>query len=74
VASHVADDDIVLALAWEGEYRAYPTRILDQHEIVNDVVAGTPIAITYCPLCGSGVGVRREIDGKVVEFGVSGVL
>ena len=73
-AGHVADDDIVLALAWKGEYRAYPTRILDQHEIVNDVVAGTPIAITYCPLCGSGVGVRREIDGKVVEFGVSGVL
>ena len=73
-ATHVSDDDIVLALSWKGQYRAYPTRILDQHEIVNDVVAETPIAITYCPLCGSGVGVIREVDGKVTEFGVSGVL
>ena len=73
-ASHVSDDDIVLALSWKGQFRAYPTRILDQHEIVNDVVADTPIAITYCPLCGSGVGVIREVDGKVTEFGVSGVL
>ena len=73
-ATHVSDDDIVLALSWRGQYRAYPTRILDQHEIVNDVVAETPIAITYCPLCGSGVGVIREVDGKVTEFGVSGVL
>ena len=36
-ASHVDDDDIVLALSWRGEYRAYPSRILAQHEIVNDV-------------------------------------
>ena len=73
-ASHVADDDIVLALAWRGEYRAYPARILDQHEIVNDVIADTPIAVTYCPLCGSAIGVLREINGQVTEFGVSGVL
>jgi len=73
-ADHVTDDDIVLALSWDGQFRAYPTRILDQHEIVNDVVADTPIAITYCPLCGSGVGIVREVDGQVTEFGVSGVL
>ncbi len=73
-ASHVADGDIVLALSWGGEYRAYPAKILDQHEIVNDVVGGIPIAITYCPLCGSAVGVLREINGQVTEFGVSGVL
>ena len=73
-ARYIADDDIVLAVSWEDEYRAYPTRILDQHEIVNDVIAGTPIAITYCPLCGSGVGIIREVDGQVTEFGVSGLL
>jgi Protein of unknown function (DUF3179) len=73
-ASHISDNDIVLALSWKGQFRAYPTRILDQHEIVNDVVAATPIAITYCPLCGSGVGVIRIVDGQVTEFGVSGVL
>ena len=73
-ADHVADNDVVLALSWKGEYRAYPAKILDQHEIVNDVVAETPIAITYCPLCGSAVGVLREINGQTTEFGVSGVL
>ncbi|NOX67646.1 MAG: DUF3179 domain-containing protein [Gammaproteobacteria bacterium] len=73
-ASHLTDNDIVLALSWQGEYRAYPSRILDQHEIVNDVVGGTPIAVTYCPLCGSAVGVLRKINGQVTEFGVSGLL
>jgi len=73
-ASYLADDDVVLALSWKGEYRAYPSRILDQHEIVNDVVGGTPIAITFCPLCGSAVGVLRKINGQVTEFGVSGML
>jgi hypothetical protein len=73
-ASHVNDDDVVLAIVWQGEHRAYPSSILDRHEIVNDTIAGTPIAITWCPLCGSGVGIRREVDGKVTEFGVSGLL
>lgn len=73
-ASHVTDDDVVLALSLKGYHRAWPARILDQHEIVNDLIAGMPIAITWCPLCGSAVGVVREIDGQVTEFGVSGVL
>ena len=73
-AGHVAGDDIVLALTWKGERRAYPAKIIDHHEIVNDVVADTPIAITWCPLCGSAVGVLREIEGQVTEFGVAGLL
>lgn len=73
-ADHVADDAIVIAISYGGEHRAYPARILDHHEIVNDTIADTPIAITWCPLCGSAVGIRREIGGEVTEFGVSGVL
>ncbi len=73
-AEFLADDDVVIALSWEGEHRAYPARILDHHEIVNDTIAGTALAITWCPLCGSAVGVHREIDGQVTEFGVSGLL
>ncbi|GMR17211.1 MAG: hypothetical protein BMS9Abin32_276 [Gammaproteobacteria bacterium] len=73
-ATHMADDDIVLTLSWQGQYRAYPARILDHHEIVNDVIAGTPIAITWCPLCGSAIGVLRNIGGEVTDFGVSGLL
>ena len=39
-ASHVADDAIVITLSYKGKYRAYPARILDHHEIVNDAIAG----------------------------------
>ena len=70
----LSDDDIVVTLSYEGEYRAYPTRILDHHEIVNDTIAGTPLAITWCPLCGSAVGIHRQVGDSVTEFGVSGVL
>jgi hypothetical protein len=73
-ADHVGDQDVVIAISWQGEFRAYPARILDHHEIVNDTIAGTPIAITWCPLCGSAVGIHREIGGRATEFGVSGVL
>jgi len=73
-AGHVADDDMVIALSLHGESRAWPARILDRHEIVNDTIGGVPIAITWCPLCGSAVGIEREVDGEVTEFGVSGVL
>ena len=73
-ANHVADDAIVIAISYKGEHLAYPARILDHHEIVNDTIAGDPIAITWCPLCGSAVGIRRMVGGKLTEFGVSGVL
>lgn len=73
-ATHVADDDLVITLSYKGEHRAYPSRILDHHEIVNDTIAGDPLAITWCPLCGSAVGIERTVGGTVTEFGVSGVL
>lgn len=73
-ADFLADDDIVLAISVDGVHRAYPTSILSRHEIVNDTIAGQPIAITYCPLCGSGAAFSRRIDGEVTTFGVSGVL
>lgn len=73
-AAFLVDDDIVVTISYNGEYRAYPTKILDHHEIVNDTIGGDPIAITWCPLCGSAVGIDRRVGNKVTEFGVSGVL
>ncbi len=52
----------------------YPYNILVWHEIVNDEIDGVPIAVTFCPLCGSGIVYRSEIDGEQHEFGVSGML
>ena len=73
-ANYLAGDDLVLSLEYRGHQRAYPIRFLDRHEIVNDEFDGVPVAITYCPLCGSGLAFLRTIDGQVVEFGVSGLL
>lgn len=70
----LADDELVLALEINGDARAYPAKILNYHEIVNDYIGGEPVAVTFCPLCGSGVAFDRRIDGEEVSFGVSGVL
>jgi len=70
----IADEDLILAVSHNGDTRAYAANILNSHEIVNDVIGGRPIAVTWCPLCGSGTAFDRSVDGKVVEFGVSGVL
>ena len=56
------------------EPRAYPIRYLMFHEIVNDVVGGIPVAVTYCPLCNSGMTFDRRVKGRVLSFGVSGKL
>ncbi len=54
--------------------RAYPLQILTWHEIVNDVVGGTPVAVTFCPLCNSSIVFDRAVLGETLRFGVSGNL
>jgi len=54
--------------------RAYPIRYLMWHEIVNDTVGGIPVAVTYCPLCNSGMTFDRRVQDRVLSFGVSGKL
>ena len=51
-----------------------PTISLSTTKIVNDDINGTKISATFCPLCGSGIVFNREIDGRQLEFGVSGFL
>jgi len=64
----------VISLNVAGDARAYPLRILMWHEIVNDTVGGVPLAITYCPLCNSGLVFKRSVGGKVLDFGTTGRL
>jgi len=64
----------VIGINYNGDVRAYPLQILVWHEIVNDVVGGTPMAITYCPLCFSTAAYVRVINGTPVQFGTSGKL
>jgi len=70
----MSDSDTVIGLEINGEAKAYPSFILVWHEIVNDNVGGTPVAVTYCPLCYTNQVFERVIDGQEVEFGTSGKL
>lgn len=69
-----ADDDLVMAIAFDGVKRAYPIYILNAHEVVNDQIGELAFAVTWCPLCGSGLVFDRRLDGKPVKLGVSGLL
>ena len=73
-AEFLSDVDPVLAVEVDGEARAYPLQILIWHEIVNDVIAGKPVAVTYCPLCNSSLVFERTVGTAVLDFGVSGFL
>jgi hypothetical protein len=67
-------EDLVSVLENDGVIKAYPHRILDWHEIVNDRVNQVDVAITYCPLTGTTLAWDRNIDGETTTFGVSGLL
>jgi protein-disulfide isomerase len=64
----------VISVEIDGTARAYPLAILIAHEIVNDVIGETPIAVTYCPLCNSAIVFDRRMDGGTLRMGVSGLL
>ena len=64
----------ILGVVMNGEARAYPLPILWYHEIINDVLGGVPIAVSYCPLTGSGLVYDPVIDDQHLNFGVSGLL
>ena len=72
--NHMQDDDLILGIQIGNEVRGYTHPVLDWHEIINDEINGVPVAITYCPLTGTGIGWDRTIDGSVTTFGVSGLL
>lgn len=70
----LGDEEPVIRLAVGETVRAYPLRIMMWHEIVNDVIAGKPLTITYCPLCNSAIVFERTVDGRVLDFGTTGKL
>ncbi|UCH26866.1 MAG: DUF3179 domain-containing protein, partial [Trueperaceae bacterium] len=60
-AAWLGENEPVIAFTAGGETRAYPLQILTWHEIVNDVVGGVPVAVTFCPLCNSALAFDRRI-------------
>jgi len=72
--SGLAPVEPVLALVIGDDARAYPLRVMIWHEIVNDVVAGIPVTVTYCPLCNTGIVFDRRLDNRTLDFGTTGKL
>jgi hypothetical protein len=68
-----AQEPVVLVQAGD-DARAYPLQILTWHEIVNDIVGGQPLTVTFCPLCNTAIAFERTLDGRVLDFGTTGRL
>jgi hypothetical protein len=74
-ASYLLPEEPVFGVAINGDARAYPLRILDWHEMANDVVGGVPMSLAYCTLCGAAIAYDgRTSDGRTFTFGSSGFL
>lgn len=75
-ADYLDPDDLVFGIEIDGDARAYPLRILDWHEVVNDVIGEVPVMLAHCPLCGTAVLYDTAVDGldTPLEFGNSGLV
>ncbi|MBI3413482.1 MAG: DUF3179 domain-containing protein [Candidatus Aenigmarchaeota archaeon] len=65
--------DIVFGINYKGVQKAFPRKMLVWHEIVNDVIKGEKISVTYCPLTGTSIGLKGA-NNSGVDFGTSGKL
>ena len=73
-AGFLKESDDVIGVRIGNEARAYPIKILNWHEVVNDTVNGVPIVVTFWPLTQTGVVYSRNVNDEKLTFGVSGRL
>ena len=67
-------DELVIGLSINGDVRAYPTGILFSRELVNDVVGGVPVLVSWCPRCYAALVHERRVNGTAAVFGNQGAL
>lgn len=72
--SDLGNKEPVISLEINGEAKAYPLRVLMWHEIANDTLGDVPVTVTYCPLCNASIVFDRRVNGRILDFGVSGKL
>ena len=73
-ATFLDSNDKVIGVVIQGRARAYPIKILNWHEVVDDSITGIPLAVTFCPLVQGAAVYSREAGGKTLTLGVSGKL
>lgn len=76
-ADFLSDDDYVLGMTINGESRAYPTRFVWFHHVLNDKVgnvgAETFFAVSYCSVCNTGIAFDPTVKGKPVRLDFFGL-
>lgn len=70
----LVDPDRVVGVVVNGEARAYPLRLLAWHEVVNDVVGGAPIVVTWGALADAVRVFDRRVGARTLRFAASGLL
>lgn len=73
-AGFMRGDEYVIGITDGTTTKAYSALHLNAHEIVNDTLGGRAIAVTWCPLCYTGIVYDRVVEGRTLSFGVSGLL
>jgi hypothetical protein len=73
-AGFLKDNDVVVSVTFDNATRAYPFLILNWHEVVNDNIGETYFSVSYCPLCATAFVIDRKVNGRLLTFGVSGLL
>src|SRR5262249_57729700 len=69
--TRIGNTEPVISLVIRDDARAYPLSILIWHEIVNDIVGGTPVAVTYCPLCNGSLVFYGTVETRSLDFGTT---
>ncbi|MEE8349755.1 MAG: DUF3179 domain-containing protein [Acidobacteriota bacterium] len=67
----IQDTDFVVGINFEGVTKAYPLTMMAWHHIVNDVLQGKPVALSYCPVCNTPIAFEAEVEGEVLQFDVA---
>ena len=70
----LGDGDRVIGVVAGGGAFAYPVKTLVFREIVNEELDGVPVAVTFCPLCVSGLVFDRRVDGRTLLLGNTSAL
>ncbi len=71
---YVGPYEEVVGISIGNESHAYPLKLMNWHEVIDDVVGGVPVVVSYCPLCGTAITYERTVAGRVLTFRTSGLL
>lgn len=71
---NLGENEPVIVLTISGKTKVYPLSVLMWHEIVNDSLGGTPVTVTYCPLCNAAIVFDARLNGQTLTFGTTGKL